>query len=472
MNNNERYKNILGVIAITKFATLLFTTIIICNTGYNEISYMKYIPMHILVTIILLALIYLLWVFAFFNIKKFKKLKNFLIIEDFLFIAILSHLIFVSNTYQSQYKYMFLFSIITTTISQGKRNGLISAYISSSIILWIDSIFAPNLMLNIYFANDLMLSGGFIVIAWILGEYVTLESNQREVLEMELEVLKLKEDAKLTNKLLNETKEHNKFITEFFSNISHELKTPLNVIFSSIQLINMYNENYDEEVIEKRKKYLYIMKQNCYRLIRLINNLLDITKSDSGFITAHMANSNIVYLVEEITMSIVSLAESKGIEIIFDTDVEEKLMAFDGDKIERILLNLLSNALKFTDRKGKIYVTMTDKGDKIEISVRDTGVGIPNDQKEIIFGRFMQVDKTLKRNNEGSGIGLSLVKSFVELHQGEIILKSEENHGSEFIVILPVRQIEETAGTLEIKKDMIEKANIELSDIYTDIYVK
>ena len=143
-------------------------------------------------------------------------------------------------------------------------------------------------------------------------------------------------------------------------------------------------------------------------------------------------------------------------------------MVFDGDKIERIILNLLSNALKFTDRGGKIYVTVMDKVDNVEISVRDTGVGIPDDKKEMIFGRFMQVDKTLKRNNEGTGIGLSLVKSFVELHEGKIILKSEPNIGSEFIIILPVKQASKSIDVTEIKKDIADRVNIELSDIYID----
>jgi len=419
------------------------------------------------ILLIFLSLSYLLWWLIYFkgNPKNSKKL---LIVEDILFIFILSFLILLSGTYQSQYKYLFFFSIITTTISQGKNCGLIISYVSSAIILSIDLIFISNLLVNTYFENDLVLSGGFIIIAWILGEHVTFENNQRKVLEMELQMLKLKKDAITTNELLNQTKEHNIFITEFFSNISHELKTPLNVIFSALQMMNMYNENHEEEFVEKRKKYLQIMKQNCYRLIRLINNLLDMTKLDSGFITPHMENGNIIYLVEDITMSVISLAENKGIDIIFDTDVEEKLMAFDGDKIERIILNLLSNALKFTDRGGKIYVTIIDKQDNVEISVRDTGVGIPDDKKEMIFGRFMQVDKTLKRNNEGTGIGLSLVKSFVELHGGNIVLKSRPNIGSEFIIILPVNQVSSSLAVTEIKKDIADRINIELSDIYKE----
>ncbi|MCB2353788.1 sensor histidine kinase [Clostridium estertheticum] len=467
MNNNDKYNNILAIITFTKFTILLFILILIFNVPYNKTNSITRVQLNLAIFLIFLSLFYLLWWIIYFK-NNFKKSKNLLVAEEILFIFILSLFVLLSGTYKSQYKYLFFFSIITTTISQGKRRGLILSYISSAIILSIDLIFVSNLVVNTYFENDLVLSVGFIIIAWILGEHVTFESNQVELLEMELQMLKLKEDAKTTIELLNETKEHNKFITEFFCNISHELKTPLNVIFASLQMMNMYNESTEEKIIEKRRKYLQIMKKNSNRLIRLINNLLDITKLDSGFITLHMENGNIVYLIEDITMSIISIAESKGIDIIFDTNVEEKLMAFDGDKIERIILNLLSNALKFTDRGGKIYVTVLDKVDNVEISVRDTGVGIPDDKKEIIFGRFMQVDKTLKRNNEGTGIGLSLVKSFVKLHEGKIILKSEPNIGSEFIIILPVKQVDNSLGANEIKKDITDRINIELSDIYTE----
>lgn len=474
MTNNKRYKNIIETIAITKFIVLLFLTIIIFKSpSKGTRTYGNLITASNIILCFSLLVVYLLWLFMYSSEERFEKFQKFLIIEDILFITILTFLILSSNNYQSQYKYLFFFSIITTTISQGQKKGLIMATISSTIILSIDLLFANGFLVNSFFENDLVLSIGFVTIAFILGEYISFENNKVQVLkmelqvvEMELQMLKLKEDVRLTNKTLLETKEHNKFITDFFSNISHELKTPLNVIFSSLQLMNLYNEN-EENFIEKRKKYLDVMKQNCYRLIKLINNLLDMTKLDSGFMNAHMMNGDIVYIIEDIIMSIVSLAESKGIDIIFDTDVEEKVMAFDEDKIERIILNLLSNALKFTNRGGKIYVTMTDMGDTIKISVKDTGVGIPDDKKGLIFGRFMQIDKTLKRNAEGTGIGLSLVKSFVELHEGNITVESEIECGSEFIITLPVKQSEETIPIMELKKDISERVNIELSDIYT-----
>lgn len=281
----------------------------------------------------------------------------------------------------------------------------------------------------------------------------------------EKQIEKLQKDVEKNIKLLNETRELNKLITEFFSNISHELKTPLNVIFAGVQTLNLYNNNFEGNV-QKRSKYLCMMKQNCYRLIKLINNLIDVTKIDSGFVRLNLQNNDIVNVIEEVSLSVVPYLESKGISLIFDTDVEEKIMACDADKIERIILNLISNSMKFTNPGGEICVNFMDFNDKISFSVKDTGVGIPEDKLNIIFDRFGQVDKTLRRNREGSGLGLSLVKSFVEMHGGNIQVKSKLGEGSEFIVELPVSSLEECArdeSTYEIDS---ERINIEFSDVY------
>lgn len=270
-------------------------------------------------------------------------------------------------------------------------------------------------------------------------------------------------------RLLNEAMEYDKVKTEFFANISHELRTPINVIYGALQLVDYYNENIDEE---KRNdiinRYNKIMKQNCYRLLRLVNNLIDITKIDAGYYQMHMKNYNIVSVVEDITLSVVDYVAQKNITLEFDTEVEEKYLACDADKIERIILNLLSNAVKFTPSGGKITVNIDDKGDFIDISIKDSGIGIPEDNLQIIFERFRQVDKSLTRSNEGSGIGLSLVKSLVEMHGGTIKVKSIWGQGSEFIVSLPVvlkeeEEVEEIAVTTESK---VHTTNIEFSDIY------
>ncbi|NFA97664.1 PAS domain-containing sensor histidine kinase [Clostridium botulinum] len=278
-----------------------------------------------------------------------------------------------------------------------------------------------------------------------------------------IQVEKLEQDVKKNIELLNESREYNKLITEFLSNISHELKTPLNVIFTAVQLLGFYEEDCNNE---KQDKYLKLIKQNCYRLMKLINNLLDTTKLDSGYLKLNLVNYNIVNLIEEITLSVTSYAESKGINIIFDTNVEEKIIAVDTDKIERIILNLLSNAIKFTNAGGNIFVNVKDCGENVYVHVKDTGVGIPSDKLESIFERFFQVDKTLKKNKEGTSIGLHLVKSFVEMHNGTVTIKSELGQGTEFIIKLPAVVCEEQIKSKNIIYEAnIERINMEFSDI-------
>lgn len=267
---------------------------------------------------------------------------------------------------------------------------------------------------------------------------------------------------------LVETMEYDRIKTEFFANISHELRTPINVIFSALQVVEMYS--FSHKTSSDISKYNKIMKQNCYRLLRLVNNLIDITKIDSGYLKLQLGNHDIIKIVEDITMSVVDYAENKGISIIFDTDIEEKVIACDPDKIERIVMNLLSNSVKFTPEKGRIYVSIYNgEKDRLYISVKDSGRGIPKEKLDIIFERFRQVDKSLARDHEGSGIGLSLVKSLVELHGGRIKVESEVGLGSDFRIELPCRYIEDDNVLYdinEIKQSHIERINIEFSDIY------
>lgn len=285
----------------------------------------------------------------------------------------------------------------------------------------------------------------------------------------EKQVKKLQHDVEENVKLLNQSRGLNKLITQFLANISHELKTPLNVIFSAIQLLNIYNTG---EHKSKREKYLIVMKHNCYRLMKLINNLLDITKLDSGFLKLKLKNYNIVSVVEDIASSVRTHAQYKNISLTFDTNVEEKIMAFDLDKVERIILNLMSNSIKFTKPKGHIFVNVVDKMDKVYICISDTGIGIPKDKLNIIFKRFGQVDKTLNRNCEGSGVGLYLAKCFAKMHGGKIKVKSELGKGSEFILELPVRIVSEIDERQDaVYENNIERVNIEFSDIYYDSVV-
>ncbi|GLC30912.1 MASE3 domain-containing sensor histidine kinase [Clostridium omnivorum] len=276
--------------------------------------------------------------------------------------------------------------------------------------------------------------------------------------------------AEEKDKMLKEAIEYDRIKTEFFANISHELRTPLNVIFGAVQLVELYAEN-DAMVdnIDKVKGYITNMKQNSYRMLRLINNLIDMTKIDSGYLKINKQNHNIISIIEDITLSVAQYIESKGLNIIFDTDVEEKIVACDADVIERVMLNLLSNAIKFTSEGGQIFVNIEDRGGYIDIFVKDTGIGITEDKLAIIFERFRQVDKSLARNNEGSGIGLSLVKSLVEIHGGQINVSSEYGKGTEFVISLPAYNLaeDEVAADYDLPQGNVERINIEFSDIYS-----
>lgn len=273
--------------------------------------------------------------------------------------------------------------------------------------------------------------------------------------------------------LISENLELEKLRTEFFANISHELRTPLNIILSSNQVMKKYLQ--DETMIIDRKKLISNInmgRQNCFRLLRLINNLIDVTKMDSGLFELNLVNCDIVNVVEEIVLSTADYMLVNGLTLIFDTDVEEKIIACDPDKIERIILNLLSNSIKFTDRGGTILVNIFDGEDYITISVEDNGIGIPGEKLNFIFQRFRQVDKSFTRNHEGSGIGLSLVKSLVEMHKGDIFVESLCGKGTKFIIKLPIKTLDSynteqfTEFNNSSLNNFVERINIEFSDIY------
>jgi len=262
---------------------------------------------------------------------------------------------------------------------------------------------------------------------------------------------------------------------EFFSNISHEFKTPLNIILTTMQLIN---SNIEKERISADKgvalkRYMNSIKQNSYRLLRLVNNLIDITKIDAGYYKLQLENHNIVNVVEDITISVAQYVENKGIELIFDTEIEEEIIACDPDKIERIMLNLLSNAIKYTKVNGRIEVYLGIEDGKVFISVMDNGEGIENEKVDLVFNRFIQVDDISERRYEGSGIGLSLVKSLIEMHGGNINVTSKVGEGTKFTFYLPIRIVEMEEGEKdhvphksEMISSKVEKCNIEFSDIY------
>lgn len=277
-------------------------------------------------------------------------------------------------------------------------------------------------------------------------------------------IAELEEQIEQEEKKLREKIELEKLKEEFFANLSHEIRTPITIMLGTIQLIEtkLKVQEYNQE-----KNYKMI-KQNCYRLLKLVNNLLDTTKIDSGYYKINVDNYNIVSVVEDSALSVINYVKDNGLNIVFDTNTEEKVISCDIDSIERIMLNLLSNAIKFTPKGGTIFVNVVDEDNSVKIIVKDTGIGIKEEHFHLVFDRFRQIDKSFTRNHEGSGIGLSIVKSLVEMSGGTISLLSEYGKGSEFTIEFPTNSAmigRDIDRAIEKGKFINEKVNIELSDI-------
>ncbi|CEN92651.1 PAS domain-containing sensor histidine kinase [Paraclostridium sordellii] len=276
---------------------------------------------------------------------------------------------------------------------------------------------------------------------------IVIDLTQKKATEIELEKLRL----------------------DFFSNLTHEFRTPLNLIFSSVQLIDQSISNIKKGDVNVLIRYLRIIEQNGMRLLKLVNNLIDSTRIDSGCLDYNPQNKDIVAFVENICESVVEFSHSQNIDLIFDTDQEEKIISFDSDKMERIVLNLLSNAIKYNKENGRIDVEIKCNEDYIDINVRDTGVGIPSDKIGDVFEKFKQVDNRLTKISEGSGIGLSIVKSLVALHNGMVDVSSKVGVGTEFKVKIPNKLQRFEGNNYLIRNESInmnKKIQIEFSDIY------
>ena len=307
----------------------------------------------------------------------------------------------------------------------------------------------------------------------IYNEEITIDGQVREfevIKEPFLDSYKNLVGIIVTGRDVTHRREIEKMQQEFFANISHELRTPLNLIFGSLQLI----KSVEKEVLEKRNslnKYIDIIDQNSKRLLKLVDNLIESTRMKCGYYEYNPKNYDIVSFVENISMSVADFAKQNNIDLIFDTNVEEKIMAFDLEKLERIMLNLLSNSIKYNKAQGQIEVLLNDCNDTFVIRVKDTGVGIPSDKLMYIFERFRQVENRFNKSTEGSGIGLSLVKDLIEIQGGTIEVKSELGVGSEFIIKLPVKILSDDSNIDKVYfnndyHDLVKRMNIEFSDIY------
>ena len=238
--------------------------------------------------------------------------------------------------------------------------------------------------------------------------------------------------------------------TQLYTNITHEFRTPLTVILGMAQqVLSKPAENFGAS--------MNMIIRNGQSLLKLVNEMLDLSKLETGKMSLQLVNGDIINFLRYVTESFHSLAEGRQKGLHFLTDLDDLHVAYDPEKLRQIVANLLSNALKFTPEKGNIYITISknvlphdEPNVTLIIKVKDTGIGIPEDQLQYIFDRFYQLDNSHTRKVEGTGIGLSLTKELVKLMEGEIMVKSLQagaNKGSEFTVILPLIKVAVTKET-------------------------
>ena len=270
----------------------------------------------------------------------------------------------------------------------------------------------------------------FVGLLFLVRHYELKRLHKKHALELDLVAYeKLKELDQLKS--------------QFFANISHEFRTPLTLILGQIESVLL------SKIDIKEKGKLHVANRNARRLLTLINQLLDLSKLESGSMELKAGQHNIVSFLKSLFYSFESIAESKKITLKFDSEFENIPVVFDPDKMEKIFYNLVSNAFKFTPANGEIKVGLNIfNNSSVEIHVKDTGKGISKEQLIHIFDRFYQADGSSTREYEGTGIGLSLTKELIELHKGTITVSTEVGKGTEFIINLP-------AGNMNLEKEKI-----------------
>lgn len=247
----------------------------------------------------------------------------------------------------------------------------------------------------------------------------------------EMNRLKLKNQLRLEKVETDTLRKLDHLKSQFFANISHEFRTPLTLILGQVESVM------SSSIETKEKGKLQVANRNARRLLTLINQLLDLSKLEAGSMELNSEKHNIVSFLKSLFFSFESFAESNKIKLSFISESENIPVVFDPDKMEKVFYNLLSNAFKFTSENGEIKVIINLKTGLVDICVKDTGIGIPADRLQHVFDRFYQVDNSLTREHEGTGIGLALAKELVELHNGKITVSSMEGEGTEFTVSLP-----------------------------------
>ncbi len=293
---------------------------------------------------------------------------------------------------------------------------------------------------------------------WLRSNPIKNENNQ-----IVASYIILTDITNRTNYIINKKESREKF----FSFVSHEIKNPLNMILATMQLIEKkVDQNiYPEEIL----RHTELVKRNSFRIMKIVSDLSSKSKLELGYEDFNPANQDIVYFVEDICESVRDFVNINNMNIIFDTDIEELIVGFDSGKIEKIVINLISNSLKYRKKEnGVVLVSLSHDNEFVYIKVKDNGIGISKENMERVFKIFERVNDERSIVKRGTGIGLSLVETFAKLHNGCVSVKSEIGQGSEFVVKIANTLVgdEQNANYYNLtKEERMQNIMVALSDL-------
>jgi len=293
------------------------------------------------------------------------------------------------------------------------------------------------------------------------------------------EMQQANQDLKRITDELEETNQklltHDKLKTEFFTNVSHELRTPLTLILAPLNTLIHERQDIVPSAI---RGTLSIMQNNGLRLLKQINNLLDFAKLEAGRMRLNFREVDLIKFCEDIVAAVQHMASTRGLKLYFQYQMEDGIRVMvDTEQFEKVVINLLHNAIKFTGAGGRITLCIDDHDHDVELVVEDTGEGIPEDMLDTIFDRFAQVDGSSTRAQEGTGMGLSLAREIVELHGGSIRAESTLGRGSRFIVQIlkgeqhindDIRERRKTEQPVQYKKRASDIEGLKVSDVVSN----
>ncbi len=317
--------------------------------------------------------------------------------------------------------------------------------------VWTDQILTIPLKVNrpFYLTPEFLC---LMMLACVSGLYLFFKWW---VYKLEQDSKRLEEEVRRRTEKINQQAEELKALdkakTRFFTNITHEFRTPLTLIIGPLEQI------YASSPAEAIRRQLSVVLYNARHLHSIINQLLDISKLEGNRMNIEWSHGDIVWYTRELIKSFAPMYEQKQLQLSFRSSMEGWKIDFDSNQWNKIVYNLLSNAMKFTHENGSIRIALNKilkkNQEHIQLVITDTGIGIPKEKLNHIFDRFYQVDASMKNTQSGTGIGLALVKELIDLQGGEITVSSEIKKGTSFTVVLPVLVADQTAIVKPLDKD-------------------